>query len=230
MTSEPKPEAAAVTPTEARVAVLVELRGDFRPAHRLAVHNVLGRSPECSVWVMDPLASRRHAEINQNSSGDFEITDLKSTFGTFVNKSKISAHVLAPGDEIFLGASAFRFELRAEGEDGPRRYQNRLHCQIAARVTFRDKTVATVATDLSLGGLRLEWSEPLELGTEVEVELEVPGREEPVRQRAQANHWSDDAGLGVRFVFASEQEERRLAEAYAQIYLRLDPNGTAGEP
>ncbi len=227
MTIETKPTAggspsATNDQSDERIPVLVEVRGDFRPVHRLSEHNVLGRSAECTVWIMDPLASRRHAEINLTSAGAYELIDLDSTFGTFLNKRKSASATLTEGDEIFIGATQLRFETRAPEDVGMRRHQNRLHCEMTARVLLAGERIETRATDLSLGGLRVDWEAPVEFGTELELEIDLPGRDTPLRQRGQASHWSDDKGLGVRFLFDSEEDEQRLAEAYAQVFLASD--------
>jgi ABC-type multidrug transport system ATPase subunit/pSer/pThr/pTyr-binding forkhead associated (FHA) protein len=69
----------------------------------------IGRDPE-SDWFIDDLnVSRTHAEIAQNSSGGYEIVDLKSTNGTFLNGNKIKRDLLKTGDVISVGGFARRF-------------------------------------------------------------------------------------------------------------------------
>jgi ABC-type multidrug transport system ATPase subunit len=69
----------------------------------------IGRDKE-NDWQIDDLnVSRIHAEIVQNSSGGFEIVDLKSTNGTFLNGSKIKREILKTGDIISVGGFARRF-------------------------------------------------------------------------------------------------------------------------
>ena len=56
-------------------------------------------------WVIDdPNVSRNHAEILQNTGGQFEIVDLKSMNGTFVNGLRIKREALKTGDIIRIGA------------------------------------------------------------------------------------------------------------------------------
>jgi ABC-type multidrug transport system ATPase subunit/pSer/pThr/pTyr-binding forkhead associated (FHA) protein len=61
-------------------------------------------------WVIPSLSvSRFHAEIMQSSSGTFEIVDMKSANGTFVNNEQINRHQLVAGDLITLGAETRKF-------------------------------------------------------------------------------------------------------------------------
>jgi len=214
--SEPSDAAASnveVTP------VLVELKGDLHLTHAVSDRCVLGRSPECAVWLMDRLMSRRHAEIRLGGAGGYRITDLGSKWGTFLNRVSIQSETLRPGDELFLGSTLLRFEERKSTDQQIRRHQNRVRCHLPVRVTVEGAVVETVATDISLGGLRLDWGRSPGLGTPMQFEITVPGREEPLRLAGHANHKSDKAGLGVRFYYTSDQDEGNLAEAYAQLYL-----------
>ncbi len=82
----------------------------------------IGRSIE-SDWHIDDLnVSRSHAEIVLNNSGSYEIVDLKSTNGTFLNGSRIKREVLKTGDIISVSGFARRFTIDGlqilEGIDG----------------------------------------------------------------------------------------------------------------
>ena len=75
----------------------IDIKGRIRLQKQLRI----GRDP-LNDWVIDsPNASRMHAEILQNGS-NFELVDLKSTNGTFVNGLKVSRATLNPGDEIAI--------------------------------------------------------------------------------------------------------------------------------
>ena len=52
----------------------------------------------------DPNVSRNHAEILQNTRGSFDLVDLKSMNGTYVNGQKIKREALKTGDKIRIGA------------------------------------------------------------------------------------------------------------------------------
>jgi len=69
---------------------------------------VIGRSPECDVFLDDVTVSRKHAELTRD--GDtFTITDLGSLNGTFVNKKRIESSELEDDDEVQIGKYRLTF-------------------------------------------------------------------------------------------------------------------------
>lgn len=61
-------------------------------------------------WVIDdPNVSRYHAEIIQNTGGNFELIDLKSMNGTFLNDQLIKREALKTGDVVRIGNIEKRF-------------------------------------------------------------------------------------------------------------------------
>ena len=69
----------------------------------------------------DPDASRRHAELRKSPSGSYEIVDIGSHNGTFVNGERVSRKMLTEHDIIGIGHSTFRLaggELRQFVDDG----------------------------------------------------------------------------------------------------------------
>jgi hypothetical protein len=71
----------------------------------------LGRSKECECVFNDPNISRKHAQLRRNSSGDWQIVDLRSTNGIKVNGRRVDSSRLAPGDEVSLGTTTFTFDI-----------------------------------------------------------------------------------------------------------------------
>jgi pSer/pThr/pTyr-binding forkhead associated (FHA) protein len=70
---------------------------------------VIGRHHSCQLSVRCDDVSRRHAEVRSEGS-HFEIEDLSSTNGTFVNGEKIEgARALMPGDRIEIGSILVTF-------------------------------------------------------------------------------------------------------------------------
>lgn len=69
----------------------------------------IGRDPENDWHVDDINVSRTHAEIVQNAQGLFELVDLKSTNGTFLNGTKIKREILKTGDLISVAGFGRRF-------------------------------------------------------------------------------------------------------------------------
>jgi len=73
----------------------------------------IGRDSSNEIQVHDTEVSRRHAEIRQ-SDGDFAVSDLESSNGTFVNGQRVSRHQLSSGDQIQVGGTLMLFTGRSE--------------------------------------------------------------------------------------------------------------------
>jgi hypothetical protein len=71
----------------------------------------IGRLPESSVVVEDTNVSRRHAEVRRDGP-DAVVVDLGSTNGTRVNGAQVRTRRLNDGDEITVGRTSLRFEVR----------------------------------------------------------------------------------------------------------------------
>jgi signal transduction histidine kinase/CheY-like chemotaxis protein len=63
----------------------------------------IGRSPDASVMVDDPGVSRLHARIRRSESGGFEVEDLGSKNGTFLNGARVEHALAGLGDKIRVG-------------------------------------------------------------------------------------------------------------------------------
>jgi pSer/pThr/pTyr-binding forkhead associated (FHA) protein len=68
----------------------------------------LGRNTESDVFLDDVTVSRKHAEIRRRGE-DFEVHDLGSLNGTYVNRERVESTVLASGDEIQVGKFKLAF-------------------------------------------------------------------------------------------------------------------------
>jgi ABC transport system ATP-binding/permease protein len=64
---------------------------------------LVGRGPECDLCVALPTLSRQHAEIRPGAAGTWEVRDLKSANGTFLNGTRVGTVALQSGDEIQMG-------------------------------------------------------------------------------------------------------------------------------
>jgi Protein of unknown function (DUF3662)/FHA domain len=71
----------------------------------------IGRLPECEIVVEDANVSRRHAEVRRDGP-DVVVADLGSTNGTRVNGAQVRTRRLSDGDEITVGRTSLRFEVR----------------------------------------------------------------------------------------------------------------------
>jgi transcriptional regulator with GAF, ATPase, and Fis domain len=98
------------------VAVAGPLQGSVHPLEADEV--TIGRDASNSIAVADSLASRRHSVLTR-SSDSYEIADLESMNGTFVNGLPARRRILEHGDQIEIGTTKFLFLLRdADGRDG----------------------------------------------------------------------------------------------------------------
>ncbi len=71
---------------------------------------LIGRSPDCDVFLDDVTVSRRHAEIVHEGDA-YVIRDLGSLNGTFVNRHRIESSALADDDEVQIGKYRMTFLL-----------------------------------------------------------------------------------------------------------------------
>jgi ABC-type multidrug transport system ATPase subunit len=95
----------------------------------------IGRAAASDIRIEHPTVSARHAQIRKLRDG-FELTDLGSTNGTFVNGQRITRQVLRPGNRVSIGAAQFVFDGQGmeQQSDGSR---IRLICR-SLRVEARD--------------------------------------------------------------------------------------------
>ncbi|WP_238153858.1 FHA domain-containing protein [Streptomyces xinghaiensis] len=78
--------------------------------HRLALGRVMriGRALENDLVVSDLQVSRHHAEFRSTPDGRFEIVDLGSHNGTYVNGQPVRQQTIGPYDIVGVGHSTFR--------------------------------------------------------------------------------------------------------------------------
>src|SRR5690348_15789398 len=97
---------------------------DRRPTSRMplpAKAMRIGRVPDNDVVLSDLNVSRHHAELRKSPTGQYEIIDLGSHNGTFVNGQRVTKQVLTEQDLVSIGSSTFRLtggELRQFVDDG----------------------------------------------------------------------------------------------------------------
>ena len=99
---------------ERRAPGLVVVAGaDIGKRHALpAAGLVIGRDPQTAGLVLvDPAVSGRHCAVESDGAGGFQVVDLGSRNGTFVNGEKVSERSLVEGDKIFVGETVLRFSL-----------------------------------------------------------------------------------------------------------------------
>jgi diguanylate cyclase (GGDEF)-like protein len=69
---------------------------------------VVGRGDDSAIQIQDHSVSRRHARIMPAADG-YQVTDLQSTNGTFVNDKPVTKATLHDGDYLRVGNCIFRF-------------------------------------------------------------------------------------------------------------------------
>ena len=61
-----------------------------------------GRHPDSDIFLDDVTVSRRHAEF-RSDGGEFQVVDVGSLNGTYVNREPVDSATLANGDEVQIG-------------------------------------------------------------------------------------------------------------------------------
>ena len=86
---------------------------DRRPTARMplpAKAMRIGREPDNDLVLSDLNVSRHHAELRKSPTGSYEIVDLGSHNGTFVNGQRVSSQLLTEQDLVSIGSSTFRLK------------------------------------------------------------------------------------------------------------------------
>jgi len=85
-------------------ALLVVKRGPNTGARFLLgqVPTTAGRDRDSDIFLDDVTVSRRHAEFRP-VGGEFQVVDIGSLNGTYVNREPVGSAVLANGDEVQIG-------------------------------------------------------------------------------------------------------------------------------
>jgi pSer/pThr/pTyr-binding forkhead associated (FHA) protein len=97
-------DSAAVDALPAGSALLVVQRGPSAGSRFLLDTEVVsaGRHPDSEIFLDDVTVSRRHAEFRRTADG-FDVADVGSLNGTYVNRDRIDQVALQGGDEVQIG-------------------------------------------------------------------------------------------------------------------------------
>ncbi|MEU3078334.1 FHA domain-containing protein [Streptomyces laurentii] len=100
------PEAlAAVEALPSGAALLIVRRGPNSGSRFLLDGELTtaGRHPQSDIFLDDVTVSRRHVEFRRQQDGTFQVADVGSLNGTYVNREPIDSVVVANGDEVQIG-------------------------------------------------------------------------------------------------------------------------------
>lgn len=130
-------------------AISGKLKGAIFALHEELL--IIGRETAANLCIADASVSRRHAKIEKSDNG-FEVTDLESLNGTFVNDVPIKNRLLEHGDRVRIGDSQFLF-LTHEGDATSRSSDVKLdeaHVVSGSTVQIRfDDAIYQMTRDLS---------------------------------------------------------------------------------
>jgi pSer/pThr/pTyr-binding forkhead associated (FHA) protein len=92
------------------VGMLVVTRGP-NSGSRYALDEELvtaGRHPDSVIFLDDITVSRRHAEV-RHVEGGYQVTDVGSLNGTYLNRERVESATLSDGDELQIGTFKLLF-------------------------------------------------------------------------------------------------------------------------
>ncbi len=101
-----------------------------------------GRHPDSDIFLDDITVSRRHAEFRLRD-GRFEVADVGSLNGTYVNREPVDEATLADGDEIQIGKFRLKFFTASTTVDGEAEGQGR-EVRHPIALTREDRGVSTI--------------------------------------------------------------------------------------
>lgn len=103
-------ESAALAALPKGSALLIVHRGPGAGSRYLLDQDttVAGRHPDADIFLDDVTVSRRHAEFRR-SGGGFEVVDLGSMNGTYVDGNRVEQQRLTNGLEVMIGKFRLTF-------------------------------------------------------------------------------------------------------------------------
>ena len=70
---------------------------------------MIGKAPNCDLWIDDGYTSTQHAQIGMDQFGNCRVYDRGSTNGTFVNGVRVTEYALEHGNTLRIGSTDLRF-------------------------------------------------------------------------------------------------------------------------
>jgi two-component system, cell cycle response regulator len=100
--------------SERKPALIIYDGDEIGGLHSLTADvTVIGRTAGCDIVIPESRVSRRHAIIRRVAAGgnDFELVDLGSTNGTFVDGERVGQLALQRGHKVAIGGRILKFEM-----------------------------------------------------------------------------------------------------------------------
>lgn len=115
-------DAAAVDALPAGSALLVVQRGPSAGSRFLLDTDEVsaGRHPDSDIFLDDVTVSRRHAAFRRTAEG-YQVADVGSLNGTYVNRDRIDEILLSGGDEVQIGKYRLVYFASQQHAGGARR-------------------------------------------------------------------------------------------------------------
>src|SRR6186997_1355398 len=82
----------------------------------LADGQFIGRDASNPIQLRDHEASRRHAELRLEE-GEFEVVDLQSSNGTWINGKKVERATLRTGDRVQIGRTLLLYTDSSDSDE-----------------------------------------------------------------------------------------------------------------
>ena len=110
-------EAIAVAALPSNSALLISHRGPGAGSRFLLDQNltIAGRHPEADIFLDDVTVSRKHVQVSRKDSV-FQLEDLGSMNGTYVDGDRVDKINLADGAEVLIGK--FRLTFYSSKKEG----------------------------------------------------------------------------------------------------------------
>lgn len=108
-----------------------------------------------------------------------------------------------------------------DGSRGPsaRRKHTRLPVDIDCRYRASEQTeyVDTKLVEISVGGAMLATEEPVPIGSDLVIEMTLPGAVSPIAISSKVAYHADNGGTGVKFIYRDSGGSRRLHELIRRL-------------
>lgn len=103
-------EKASVNPEQACLVLIYPPGSELGKRYELAGSNevVIGRGADCGIQVDRDSVSRKHAKVIRAGAG-WQVVDLGSTNGSYVNDAQVTQCSLRDGDLVKIGNAIFKF-------------------------------------------------------------------------------------------------------------------------